>query len=103
MSKDIKQVEPQYNNTKTDSSNQKSNPGPGGHGPMKGFSGEKAKDFKGAISKLAVYLAKYKLKIVITIIFTIGSTIFFIVGPKILGNVTTSIFEGFRRKISGTG
>ncbi len=103
MSKDIKQVEPQNNNIRTDSSNQKSNPGPGGHGPMKGFSGEKAKDFKGAISKLAVYLAKYKLKIVITIIFTIGSTIFFIVGPKILGNVTTSIFEGFRRKISGTG
>lgn len=76
---------------------------PGGHGPMGGFSGEKAKDFKGSISKLAVYLSKYKIRIIIMIIFAIGSTVFSIVGPKILGNVTTSIFKGLLAKISGTG
>lgn len=103
MSKVNKQVEPHMNDIGKENPKQRKIGGPGGHGPMGGFSGEKAKDFKGAISKLTVYLAKYKLKFLIMIIFTIGSTIFFIVGPKILGNVTTTIFKGFRNKISGTG
>lgn len=103
MSKVNKQVEPHMNDIGKENPKQRKLGGPGGHGPMGGFSGEKAKDFKGAISKLAVYLAKYKFRILIMIIFTIGSTIFFIVGPKILGNVTTTIFKGFREKISGTG
>lgn len=103
MSKVNKQVEPHMNDIGKENPKERKFGGPGGHGPMGGFSGEKAKDFKGAISKLAVYLAKYKFRILIMIIFTIGSTIFFIVGPKILGNVTTTIFKGFREKISGTG
>lgn len=63
---------------------------------------EKAKDFKGTTKKLVKdYLSKYKLQLIIVIIFAIGSTIFTIVGPKILGNATTEIFNGLVDKISG--
>ena len=62
----------------------------------------KAKDFKKTTKKLIKnYLAKYKIAIIIVIIFAIGSTIFTIVGPKILGNATTEIFNGLVSKISG--
>ena len=75
-------------------------------GPRKGGKGpiEKAKDFKGTTKKLVKdYLAKYKIALLIVIVFAIGSTIFSIVGPKILGNATTEIFNGFVNKISGNG
>ena len=63
--------------------------------------GEKAKDFKGTMKKLLQYLKPYKLSIIIVIIFAIGSAAFSIVGPKILGNATTKIFEGLVRKVTG--
>ena len=64
--------------------------------------GEKAKDVKGTIGKLMRnYLKDYKWKLIIVLIFAIGSTIFTIVGPKILGNATTEIFNGIVSKISG--
>ena len=70
-----------------------------GHGP--GVT-EKAKDFKGTTKKLIKhYLVDYKWKLIIVFIFAIGSTIFTIVGPKILGNATTEIFNGLMGKISG--
>ena len=47
------------------------------------------------------YLVKYKIPIIIVMIFAIGSTIFTIVGPKILGNATTEIFNGLVSKLSG--
>jgi len=75
-------------------------------GPRKGPKGpvEKAKDFKGTTQKLIKdYLSKYKIALIVVIIFAIGSTIFSIVGPKILGNATTEIFNGFVNKISGNG
>jgi ATP-binding cassette subfamily B protein len=62
---------------------------------------EKPKDFKGAFSKLVSYLSPYKWQLVMVIIFAIASTIFSIVGPKILGKATTKIFEGLISKISG--
>ena len=63
---------------------------------------EKAKDFKGTTKKLIKnYLSKYKLALFIVIVFAVGSTIFSIVGPKILGNATTEIFNGIVSKISG--
>ena len=62
---------------------------------------EKAKDFKGTMKKLLQYLGAYKISIVAVIIFAIGSTIFNIVGPKILGRATTEIFKGLVRKVSG--
>ena len=74
-------------------------------GPMGGTgkkSLEKAKDFKGTTKKLIKeYLSKYKIALIIVFIFAIGSTIFTIVGPKILGNATTEIFNGIVNKISG--
>ena len=71
-------------------------------GPRRGQTTEKAKDFKKTTKKLVKsYLAKYKIPIIIVIIFAIGSTIFTIVGPKILGNATTEIFNGLVSKLSG--
>lgn len=72
----------------------------GGHGGMV-MSTEKAKDFKGTMKTLWSYLSKYKFAIVIVVIFAVGSTIFSIVGPKILGNATTELFNGLMNKLQG--
>lgn len=64
---------------------------------------EKAKDFKGTMKKLISYLSPYKLAILLVIVFAIGSSVFNIVGPKILGNATTKIFEGLVSKVSNSG
>lgn len=72
-----------------------------GHGPGMGQV-EKAKDFKGTLSILVKkYLWPYKFALIVVFIFAIASTIFSIVGPKILGNATTEIFTGIVSKISG--
>lgn len=76
----------------------------GGHmgpGPMVG--GEKARDFKGTMKKLIKYLSVYKLSIFAVLIFAIASSVFTIIGPKVLGKVTTKLFEGTMAKIAGTG
>lgn len=80
-------------------------PGPMGKGPM-GPGGkpmsEKAKDFKSTTKKLMNgYLAKYRIALMVVFIFAIGSTFFTIIGPKILGNATTEIFNGLVNKLSG--
>lgn len=78
-------------------------PGPMG-GPRAGHVTEKAKDFKGTTKKLiGQYLSKYKIGLIIVIIFAVGSTIFSIIGPKILGNATTEIYNGLVNKLYGTG
>lgn len=74
--------------------------GPGG-GPIRGV--EKAKNFKGTMSRLIKYLSKYNVSILVVILFAMASTAFSIVGPKILGKATTKIFEGVMGKISGEG
>lgn len=74
--------------------------GPGG-GMMRG--GEKARDFKGTINKLLGYLTEYKSKIILVLIAAATSTIFSIVGPKILGKATTKLYEGVVAQIAGTG
>lgn len=72
----------------------------GGHmGGMR--AGEKAKDFKGTMKKLLKYMSTYKLGIFAVMLFAVGSTIFTIVGPKILGKATTEIFHGLVSKVSG--
>jgi ATP-binding cassette subfamily B protein len=58
------------------------------------MSGEKATDFKGTMTKLIEYLGAYKTSILIVMLFAVGSTIFTIAGPKILGEATTKLFEG---------
>ena len=61
---------------------------------------ETANDFKGTIIKLVKYFSKYKISLFFVIVFAILSTVFNIVGPKILGNATTLIYEGIMNKIS---
>lgn len=74
--------------------------GGGPHGGM--GAGEKAKDFKGTIKKLMKYLSEYKIGLIFVLLFAIGSTIFNIAGPKILGKATTEIFTGLVGKVSGS-
>lgn len=79
--------------------------GPGGARPGMGIQaqGEKARDFKGTIGRLLQYLRAYRVAIIVVLIFAIASTIFSIVGPKILGQATTKLFEGVVSQIAGTG
>jgi len=77
--------------------------GPMGGGPMAMQKGEKARDFKGTLKKLIQYLGQYKVMILIVWAFAIASTVFSIVGPKILGKATTKLFEGVMAQIAGTG
>ena len=72
------------------------NRGPGAIGNI-----QKAKDFKGTLKKLFKSMSKYKVQLIIIFIFAIASTIFSIVGPKILGNATTELFNGIISKLSG--
>jgi len=84
--------------------------GPGGHGPM-GFGGgprammkgEKSRDFKGTIQKLITYIGTYRWQLLLVSLLAAASTVFTIVGPKILGKATTRLFEGVMAQISGTG
>lgn len=76
--------------------------GPMGRGHMM-MPGEKAKDFRGTMMKLIQYLGEYKLTVLLVIILAMGSTVFTIVGPKILGKATTKLFEGVMGQITGTG
>lgn len=70
-------------------------------GGRHGMSTEKAKDFKGTMKKLMGYLTQYKTGLLLVVIFAIGSTIFNIAGPKILGKATTELFHGLISKVSG--
>lgn len=73
-------------------------------GPMGGMmAGEKAKDFKGSLKKLLAYIGKYKIAIFVVIVFAAASTVFNVMGPKIMGRATTELAEGLMRKIGGTG
>lgn len=73
----------------------------GGHGPM--MAGEKAKNFKGSIGKLIRYMGNYKFAILVVILFAAISTVFSVLGPKVMGKATTALAEGLMKKIAGTG
>ncbi|WP_293835151.1 ABC transporter ATP-binding protein [uncultured Parolsenella sp.] len=73
----------------------------GGRGPM--GRGEKPKDFKGTIRKLLGYVGRHKVAVFFAIAFAMCSVIFNIVGPKVLGKVTTKLYEGLVAKVQGTG
>jgi hypothetical protein len=78
--------------------------GPLGGGPMAMMQkGEKPRDFKGTLKKLVDYLGQYKLLILFIWLLAIASTVAMIVGPKMLGNATTKLFEGVLAQIAGTG
>jgi ATP-binding cassette subfamily B protein len=74
--------------------------GPGPHGMMPG---DKAKDFRGTIGKLMIYLGKYKWTILVVWTLAVASTVFSILGPKVLGTATDELFTGLMAKIAGTG
>ena len=74
-----------------------------GGGPGAMMKGDKARNFKGTMARLAQYLSVYWISIIVVILFAIASTIFTIVGPKILGKATTKLFEGVMAQIAGTG
>lgn len=75
-----------------------------GRGPGAGMApGEKAKNFKGTAAQLIRYMGNYKLGVLVVFIFAIASTVFSIIGPKILGKATTELFNGLVAKVSGTG
>jgi ATP-binding cassette, subfamily B, multidrug efflux pump len=75
----------------------------GGGGPRAMMRGEKPRDFRGTMTKLITYLGQYRILILVVMLFAIASTVFSIVGPKILGKATTKLFEGVLAKIAGTG
>ena len=72
-------------------------------GPRRGPTLEKAKDFKGTLKKLLKYMSDYKISLIIVVIFASLSTVFSIIGPKILGNTITELANGFIAKVSNTG
>ena len=71
---------------------------PGAMGPV-----EKAKDFKGTLKKFIAYLGIYKVALVFVVLFALGSTVFNIIGPKVLSQATTELFNGLVAKVNGTG
>ena len=84
---------------------------PGGPGPGRGPGGgrgpgrivEKPKDFKGSMRRLIRYITAYRVQLVIVALFTIGSTVFSVQGPKILGDATTEVYAGVLRQAAGIG
>ncbi len=79
----------------------KRRPTGGGHGP--GRDVEKPKDFKGTMLKLLGYVGKHKIAVFFAVAFAMCSVIFNIIGPKVLGQVTTKLYEGLVSKVAGTG
>lgn len=73
--------------------------GPGGGNMM--MMGQKAKDFKGTLKRLLSYLKPRRNQLIAVFFAAILSTIFTIVGPKIMGNAITELFEGAYGKFSG--
>ena len=65
--------------------------------------GEKAKNFKGTVGQLIKYMGRYKIGVLVVLIFAVASTVFSIAGPKILGKATTELFNGLVAKVSGSG
>ncbi len=74
-------------------------------GPMgrRGPAAERAKDFKGTIKRLIIYIAHERIALVIAIACAIGSVVFNVMGPRILGQATTELFQGLAAKVAGTG
>lgn len=77
--------------------------GPGPHGGPPGAPVEKAKNFKGTIKKLFVYIGSYRAAVFAVMLFAVAGTVFQIAGPKIMGKATTELFVGLTAKVVGTG
>ena len=73
--------------------------GPGG----RMMPGEKPKNFGGTLKQLLHYMGRYKIGLLFVAIFAIGSTVFNIRGPKVMGQAVTEIYTGLVAKVQGTG
>ncbi len=74
-----------------------------GHGPGGMMPGEKAKNLKGTAAKLLRYMGRYKFAVLVVVVFAVASTVFGILGPKVLGGATTELFNGLVAKVAGAG
>lgn len=75
-----------------------------GHGPARFMNpGEKARDFKGSMKHILQLIGAFKIQVILVFLFAIGSTVFNIVGPKVLSEATTALFNGVVSQIAGTG
>ncbi|MBN1162022.1 MAG: ABC transporter ATP-binding protein [Dehalococcoidales bacterium] len=74
-------------------------PGPGRHGPMMAV--DKPKDFKKTLKTLLAYLKPYRYAIILTLILSVAGTVFAIIGPKLMGDATTVLFQGVMQKMMG--
>ena len=84
------------------SGNRSNRRGPMGRGPMM-MPGEKAKDFKGTLLRFFAYMGAHRVALALVFLFAIGSTVFNIVGPKVLSEATTLLFNGIVAKVAGEG
>ena len=84
------------------SGNRSNRRGPMGRGPMV-MPGEKAKDFKGTLLRFFAYMGAHRIALALVFLFAIGSTVFNIVGPKVLSEATTLLFNGIVAKVAGEG
>lgn len=75
--------------------------GPGGGPP--GMPADKAEDFRGSLKKLIKFMNRHKVRVLMVWAFAVASTVFSIIGPKIMGKATTELFTGLVAKIQGTG
>jgi len=77
---------------------------PPGRGPMghmgMGMSGEKPRHFKQTLRTFLTYLKPFRISILIALSLSIVSTAFAIIGPKLMGNATTKLFEGIVAKVT---
>ena len=72
--------------------------------PMgRGHQVERAKDFKGTMRHLLSYVGAHKVAVFLALVFAVCSVIFNIVGPRVLGTVTTKLYEGLVATVQGTG
>ncbi len=85
------------------SENQRRPHGPHGHGPGGMMPGEKAKNFSGTIKKLFRYMGAYRYGLMAVAVFAVGSTVFHIIGPKVLSRAITELFNGLMAKLYRTG
>jgi ATP-binding cassette subfamily B multidrug efflux pump len=76
--------------------------GPIGRGPAGAMTGEKARNFKDTMKTLVRYLRPFRVTLIVTIVLAVASTVFMIIGPKLLGNATTILFQGVMAKMTQT-
>ena len=76
---------------------------PGPMGGRRGPAAERAKDFKGTIKRLIAYIARDRVALVIAVACAMGSVAFNVIGPRVLGQATTELFQGLAAKVAGTG